>query len=133
VAGITIVESALIIVGSFDFQAKFVPGDFSTQKTSEGEMDIYTAAYDKMTGEYIHAETFGGVGSEFARKADFKPNGNIAVTGSFSGSIDIHSEDAPIMSAGLSDLFFAEFLFEFNVIIDGIKPILASEEITLFP
>ena len=132
VSGITTAGSALILIGSFDFQAIFIPGDFSTQINSKGDMDIYMAAYDKMTGEYIHAKTFGGAGTEFARHAQFKPNGNVLVTGSFSGSLDIHPQDGPITSAGLSDMFFAEFSFQINVS-DGLKQKFSSDEITLFP
>jgi len=132
VSGITTAGSALILVGSFDFQAIFVPGDFSTQINSQGDMDIYMAAYDKMTGEFIQAKTFGGAGTEFARHAHFNPNGNVAVTGSFSGSLDIHPQDNPISAAGLSDIFFAEFSFQLNVN-DGLKPKLSGEEIVLFP
>lgn len=132
VSGITTSGSTLILVGSFDFQAIFVPSDFSTQINSQGDMDIYMAAYDKMTGEYIHAQTFGGAGTEFARHAHFNPDGNVVVTGSFSSSLNIHPQDGPIASAGLSDIFFAEFSFQTNVS-DGIKPKLSNDEITLFP
>lgn len=132
VSGITTAGSALILIGSFDYQALFVPGDFSTRIISQGSMDIYMAAYDKMTGEYIQAKSFGGAGSEFARHAHFNPNGNVAVTGSFSESIDLHSQDDLIISAGLSDIFFAEFSFQINVS-DGLNQKLLSDEITLFP
>ena len=133
VSGITTTGAALIVVGSFDHQAVFSPGNFSTQKVSQGEMDIYIAAYNKMTGEFIDVKTFGGSGSEFARHAYFNPNGNAVVTGSFSGSLDIHQQDDPISSAGLSDMFFAEFSYQANVSDGNIKPKLSSDEVNLFP
>lgn len=115
VSGIIESGSALIALGSFDNVAIFNPGDFSSQVASQGDMDVYMTAYDKTTGNFMEAKTFGGAGSEFARHAYFNPNGNVLAIGSYSGSLSLNAVAAPISAKGFTDIFFAEFSFQTNL------------------
>ncbi|NEN25761.1 T9SS type A sorting domain-containing protein [Cryomorpha ignava] len=131
VSGIIESGSALLALGSFDNVAIFNPGDFTSQIASQGEMDIYMAAYDKATGNFMEARTFGGSGSEFARDAYFNPNGNVLAIGSYSGSLSLDTDAAPISSNGFTDIFFAEFSFQTNLS-DGILSA-HSADIMIYP
>lgn len=112
VSGMTEAGSVLYVAGSFDITAKFDPEDFSTQISSEGGMDIYLAAYDNMSGEFVDAVTAGGPGSEHSIDADFDLNGLIYTTGKFSTSIKLNPDTEAINSFGFSDIFFATFNYE---------------------
>lgn len=130
-AGITTAGAAFIIVGSFDNYINFVPGNFETQYMSQGEMDLFMAAYNKDSGEFITAATFGGSGNEHAKRAFFHPAGNILITGNFSNSLDLNPEGSSIEAAGLTDIFLAEFTYQTNVGIKKVSELV--KEIKIFP
>lgn len=131
VSGIIESGSALIALGSFDNVATFNPDDFSTQIASQGEMDLYMTAYDKSTGNFMYAKTFGGAGSEFARHSYFNSNGNVLVIGSYSGSLSLNSDAVAISSKGFTDIFFAEFSFQTNLSSGSISA--DNKDIVIYP
>ncbi len=112
VSGIAEAGAALYVIGSFDVVAKFDVNDFASQIPSAGGMDLYMAAYDRLTGEYISAESAGGPGSERSVDSEFDSNGLVYTTGAFSTSIKLDSDAEPINAVGFADIFFAKFTYE---------------------
>ena len=130
--GTIISGGALMAVGSFESTVSFVPGDFGTQMTSAGSVDIYMAAYDKITGEFIDAQIFGGAGRELATAAFFNPSGNVVVTGDFTNSLALSPFVNPISANGMTDVFFGEFSFQTNVS-DGINSNFSKSDVLIYP
>jgi len=108
-SGMTETGSALITLGSFDVEATFIEGDFSTQKTSSGGQDVYMAAYDRLTGDFIDADIYGGSGDEFSKDAAFREDGRLLCTGSYTNTLNLNPNGEPLESTGFTDAFFAEF------------------------
>lgn len=122
--------SALMVAGSFDILAKFDPEDFQTQIASNGGQDLYIAAYDRMTGAYIDAETAGGPGNEHSDDAVFDGQGVVNITGFYSTSLMLDPEDAAIPAVGFNDVFVASFVYETSLSSEE-KDI--SERISIYP
>lgn len=131
-SGLTVSGSSVIVTGSFDNTATFNTGDFTSQKVSAGGSDIYMAAYSSEDGSYIGAETFGGAGSEVSSDAQFLPNGNMAMTGSYTNSLQLNSEESPIPAVGYSDVFFGEFSYQI-IVSDGLKAVDSGIMISIYP
>lgn len=130
--GLALAGNAVFVAGSFNISATFDPGDFSTQKVSAGGSDIFLAAYNQTDGAYLGVESFGGEGSEVSLDTEFSPGGDIAMTGSFTGTLEISPGGAPVSSVGYSDIFFAEFTYQTDVS-DGITRLNATESISIYP
>jgi len=111
-AGMTEVGATLITVGAFDVLATFVEGDFTTQKPSAGGRDMFIASYDKMSGDYIKADVYGGVGDEYLVNSVFSENGKLFCTGSFSNTLNLNPQGEPIVNNGFTDVFFSEFSYQ---------------------
>lgn len=111
-SGMAEAGSALFTQGSFDVVATFVEGDFSTQRPSSGGQDIYIAAYDRFTGDFIEADVYGGSNDEFAKVSAFKEDGRLLCTGSYSNTLNLNPDGEPIESIGFTDAFFAEFSYQ---------------------
>lgn len=122
--------SAVMVVGSFDVSAKFDPDDFSTQIASNGGEDIYLAAYDRMTGEYVNAETAGGPGSEHCEDAVFDGQGTVDITGDYATSLKLDDDSDAIPTIGFTDVFVASFGYETSL---STKNIDLSELINIYP
>lgn len=131
-SGLTVSGSSVIVTGSFDNTATFNTGDFTSQKVSAGGSDIYMAAYSSEDGSYIGAEIFGGAGSEVSSDAQFLPDGNMAMTGSYSNTLQLDSDQSPIPSLGYTDVFFGEFSYQI-VVSDGLKGVDAGISISMYP
>lgn len=131
-SGLTVSGSSVIITGSFDNTATFNTGDFTSQKVSAGGSDIYMAAYSSEDGSYIGAEIFGGTGSETSADAQFLPNGNMAITGTYTNSLKLNSAESSIPAVGYSDVFFGEFSYQI-LVSDGLKVVDASKMISMYP
>jgi hypothetical protein len=104
--------SALMVAGSFDVFARFNPEDFQSQIASNGAQDIYIAAYDRMTGAYLSAETAGGPGNEHADDAIFDGQGELNLTGFYSASLMLDPDAPAIPAVGFNDIFVASFLYD---------------------
>ncbi len=131
-SGLTVSGSSLIITGSFDNTATFNTGDFTSQKVSAGGVDVFMAAYNSEDGAYIGAKTFGGAGSEISINTAFLSDGNVAMIGSYTNSLQLNSDESPIPSLGYSDVFFGEFSYQI-VVSDGLKAVDAASLISMYP
>lgn len=69
--------------------------------------DIFAAKLDP-TGAYLWGHVFGGPFDQIGLGAALSGAGEVAITGTFFGSVDFAGGD-PKASAGLSDLFIAKF------------------------
>ncbi len=110
----------LCIGGSFDVDIQFEEGNNESYFTSAGQRDIYTAVYT-LNGDnpvYAGANTFGGVGDEFAADGviqDFF----LALGGSFVPTLDIDPQGSPILTAGGRDAYWAKILWPYNLSATG--------------
>lgn len=118
--GIRETEDRITLVGAFDQNARFIPGDFTNQVVSAGERDMFVATYESMTGTFIESHIFGGVGDEYPRAVHFLDDGTILVAGSFSGSLKLDNGEAPIESQGFTDGFVAIFFQDLEVSVASI-------------
>jgi hypothetical protein len=89
----------VIVTGYFGGPADFGGGTL----TPAGFLDIFVAKYDA-NGGHIWSRRFGGANSELGRDVAFDGLGNIAVCGSFSGTVDFGGGPLTGNSGG-SDLF----------------------------
>ncbi len=131
-SGAIISGGAFIAIGSFESTVTFVPGDFETQMISAGGVDIFMAAYDKISGDYIDAQIFGGAGNELATNAFFNPSGDVVVTGDYTNSLALTPGATPVSANGMTDVFFAEFSFQTNVS-DGINSDIRKSDVVIYP
>jgi hypothetical protein len=122
--------SALMVSGSFDASAKFDPNDFQ-MISSNGGQDLYLAAYDRMTGDYVSVETAGGPGNEHSDDADFDGQGLVNITGFYSTSLMLDESEAAIPAVGLKDIFVAAF--EYDTALSDDKLDLSEQEIVIYP
>ncbi|MBI4950427.1 MAG: hypothetical protein HY908_00190 [Myxococcales bacterium] len=83
----------LVVTGTFREPTDF-GGGVITPDTSG---DIYVVRLDG-AGQYLWAKAFGGVGHEYAHGLAVDRNGNILLTGSFSGTFDFGA--APLTQVG---------------------------------
>ncbi|MCA1761691.1 MAG: T9SS type A sorting domain-containing protein [Cryomorphaceae bacterium] len=120
----------VFLVGAFDNTAIFVPGDFSTQVTSQGGRDLFFAQYNQLSGDFVAAETYGGDGDEFPSKADYKMDGNAVLAGDFTNNLALNPSATPISSAGFSDVFFAEFQYQTDLSTNLRTP---KEKVKVYP
>lgn len=92
----------MVVVGSF--QSAFSFGALP-QITSAGVEDIFVAKFSS-NGTPLWAKGLGGTGVDSATDVAIDANGNVAVTGYFSGTVDFGS--GPKTSSGSLDIFVAK-------------------------
>jgi hypothetical protein len=108
-----------VIVGRFSGTINFSP-DYSSdgQLVSHGLTDVFISKYSS-SGVFLWAKSFGGPGDDAAFHVAVGPQGDIYLTGSFSGTMDL-APDVPSMgelvSHGGKDLFVARFDKDGNLI-----------------
>jgi hypothetical protein len=73
--------------------------------TSAGSSDFFVARYNG-AGDHVWSKRFGGTGFDAAEDVAVDDSGNVYVTGSFSGTIDLGG--GPLVSNGGSDIFVAK-------------------------
>lgn len=129
-AGILLAGQGVFMVGSFDNTAIFVPGDFTTQVSSNGGQDIFLSLYYKSNGDFVSVETYGGSGNEFVRKVDAQMDGEAVLAGEFSDNLALNPAATPIDASGFSDVFFAEFEYQQDLSTDIWVP---KEAVSVFP
>ncbi|MCZ4408314.1 T9SS type A sorting domain-containing protein [Cryomorphaceae bacterium 1068] len=128
-AGVHENNGVVFLAGSFDVLATFVPGDFGTQIPSNGASDVFVSVYEAESGDFVDAETFGGVGGERANDAFFAGAEGMVIVGQFSSSLGL-VEGEVIDAEGFEDAFFAEFSYAFDLSA-GIE--LSDKNINLYP
>jgi hypothetical protein len=75
--------------------------------TNAGDYDGWIAKLSGTNGGHIWSAAFGSTGHDFANGVAVAGNGDVAVTGSFSGTVNFG--DGPRSSAGLMDIFIARY------------------------
>lgn len=90
------------VTGSFFNTATF--GDVN--KTAEGLVDIFVAKYDA-AGTLQWVQAFGGSGYDEGRSIEVDKNGNVYVTGDYSGYLSVGNTS--VASLGSQDVFLAKF------------------------
>ena len=76
-----------------------------TPLTSAGGIDIFVAKYSP-TGVHLWSRQFGGAGTNVANGIKIDVNGDVFVTGQFTGTMNLGGSD--LTSLGLSDIFVAK-------------------------
>lgn len=113
VTGMTVDAAGVIYVtGHFSGTVDMDPGAGTTNLVSNGEQDVFVAAYSKTdTGNsLLWAKSFGGTLSEVGGDITLA-SGTLVVTGQFRGTMDADPGAAVLnlASAGLSDVFITKF------------------------
>ena len=128
--GIKEVEDQILLVGAFDLNARFIPGDFTSQVVSSGGRDMFVATYASTTGAFIESQVFGDVGDEHPLDVVFDGEGTIMVVGSFNESLNLANQGSPLASQGFEDGFVAIFHRDTEVATSTIKGL---DDILVFP
>jgi Secretion system C-terminal sorting domain len=84
-------------------------GNIATNVAVNNE-DVFVAKYDS-SGTYVWAKGIGGTNTEAGRNVDVSANGDVYVTGQFSGTVDfnIAGSSAFITAMGVVDGFLAKY------------------------
>lgn len=93
---------AIVLAGRFAGELDLGGGSL----ISEGADDIFMAKLDA-TGEHLWSRRFGDGQDQVARRVAIDPEGNIILSGHFSGTVDFGG--GPLTSAGSDDIFVAKF------------------------
>ncbi len=97
-------EGNTIVTGEFKGGINFGAGTLNS--TTIKTTDIFLAKFDS-TGKLSWAKSFGASGADAGRAVTTDANGNIIVTGSFTGSVNFGN--GPTTAGGGNDLFVAKY------------------------
>ncbi|MEJ7739818.1 MAG: SBBP repeat-containing protein [Chitinophagaceae bacterium] len=100
----------IYVTGYFVGTADFDPGAGIANLNSAGSYDIFVAKYDS-SGKYIYAKSVGGSNNDFGYGIAVDSSGNVHVTGSFTGTVDVDPGPGVILtnSEGSTDFFVAKY------------------------
>ena len=98
----------IIVTGKFSGTADFGSGAIVTTLQSDGEADIFVAKYKSSDGELEWAKKAGGTGDDVGHGIATDAEGNIFVTGEFSGTAAF-SDTASLTGSGGNDIFVAKY------------------------
>lgn len=79
--------SEIVVAGAFNLSVDFSPGPNTTFLHSNGINDLFVAKYDT-SGNLIWAVSMGGTSYDIVNDLAIDAQGNIYITGYFSGSVD---------------------------------------------
>ena len=100
----------IFITGFFNDTANFSMGTGTATLSSSGAQDIFIVKLDT-AGNLLFANKIGGAGNESANAIATDADGNIIITGSFSGSVNFNTSGGStvLSSTGYSDIFIAKY------------------------
>ncbi len=95
--------------GVFSGEVDFNPGTETVTLTSSGPNDMFISKFDS-AGNYLWAKRFGGSGSDGSTPISVDGNGNIYLSGDFSGTVDFYPGEpsALITATGTKDNFIVK-------------------------
>ena len=93
----------VIVTGFFEGTVDFGGG---TPLVSAGSRDIFVAKYSA-AGSHLWSKRFGSTGTDYANGVTVDSNGNMIVTGTFTGTVDFGG--GGLTSAGGCDIFLAKY------------------------
>ena len=96
-------------VGTYQGTADFDPGVGTANLTSAGQTDIFVSKLDS-NGGYLWAKSMGGSTSDIGRALVLDGNGNVFVTGYFTGTADFDPNGLVynLTSQGSKDIFISK-------------------------
>ena len=127
--GIKEADGNVFMVGTFDVNAIFVPGDFNSQVASNGSRDMFVAVYDAVTGDFIDGDNYGSGGDELIISSAFGDTGELIVVGAFLNSMSFDPEET-IPSNGVQDILLGGFAYPNSLSSNDWEE---QEEITIYP
>lgn len=104
-------EGAVYTTGYFQGTADFDPDALNTVNlTSAGGYDIFISKLDS-DGNFVWVKNMGGAGDDYGYEIAVDLDGNVYITGSFSGTASFNPGDdtAELVSAGGDDIFVSKF------------------------
>lgn len=98
------------LTGYFQGTVDFDPGSGTSNLTNVGGFDIFLAKYDN-TGNHLWSKQLSGISLEESTSIALDGNGNVYLTGYFSGTVDFDpgSGTTNLTSNGGNDIFFAKY------------------------
>ncbi len=102
-------EGAVYIMGSFQDQADFDPGDGTFYLNSAGGSDIFVSKLDE-GGNFVWARQMGGAEFDSGNSIALGNDGSVYTTGYFRGTVDFDPGDAiySLTTAGSRDIFISK-------------------------
>lgn len=108
------IPGAVYFSGEFQNTLDFDPGANVYNLTSSGDFDIFIASYST-TGTLLWAKSFGGVGWDRVNSMHTDTlSGDIYITGSFSGTVDVDPDPAVTYNLVSNSLFSDAFILKLD-------------------
>jgi PKD repeat protein len=97
------------VCGYFKEIVDFNPGSGASNRTSNGNADIYILKLDS-NGDYIWAKTFGGISFDCAYAIKTDASTNVYISGSYNSTVDFNPGSAVVnyTSNGSADIFISK-------------------------
>jgi len=108
---------AIAITGNLRGTADFGGGPL----TSAGNADIFLAIYES-TGDHRWSQRFGNTGDDWGHGCAFNSSGDLIASGIFAATVNFGG--APLVSAGLSDVYRVRFDDEDDDPVDTAPPVI---------
>jgi hypothetical protein len=108
----------IYVTGYFSGSGDFDPGAATATLSAAGNKDAFFARYDA-AGNYVYAKQIGGINDDVANDIAVDANGNVNITGYFSGTADFDPTAASnflVSNAGSEDVFISRYNGSGNII-----------------
>jgi hypothetical protein len=102
-------DNSIYVTGQFQGTVDFDPGPGTSSLTSAGSNDIFLAKFTP-DGNLLWVRGVGGTSSEDSYGVALAPNGNVCITGGFSGTVDFDpGAGTSNLTSASGDAFVAKF------------------------
>ncbi len=98
------------VTGSISYDADFDPGSGTGSLTTNGDMDMFFAKYNR-SGDFLFAKNIGGISSDIGDKIAIDDKASIHITGYFEGNVDFNPGvgTANLIGYGDHDIYMAVY------------------------